>query len=159
MSSNVSQGEPVPSQAPSGQWIYAHRQTGDYPEPTQFSGKWLIFAHVSRIDALWCKVKDSIERGYLGNAAKVSTPRGARASIPRANREGLSGASEQPRVRYDEPFHVICVYTYDSTDIIDVMGIRGRLRDLGVRSEIRYKADADTRQGRYGADYQPVYRS
>jgi Domain of unknown function (DUF1917) len=145
--------EGLPSQEERSTWIYAYRKVGDYPDPTEFSGKWLMWFHVSMIDRSWQKIKEAVEQGnYLGNTAKVATARGARASMI-----GPGYRSDNDEMR--GKFHVVCVYTYDWTDIIDVMGIRQALRELGVRREIRYKADEDTRQGRYRSDYTPIYRA
>ena len=45
--------------------------------------------------------------------------------------------------------HVICVYTHDWTDEEDVMRVREELRKLGIVSNIPYKADIDTLEGKY----------
>ena len=46
---------------------------------------------------------------------------------------------------------MICVYTYDWTDEEDVRRIREVLRELGFVKKIPYKADQETRAGRYAA--------
>lgn len=125
----------LPSQETRSIWIHAFRQVGDYPDPTEFSGKWLVWFHAALIDRYWLKIKDAVEQGYLGDEVKVLT-----------RHEGRS-------------WHVICVYTYDWSDIIDCMGIREALRSLGVRQKLKYKADEDTRNLRYGNDYTPIYRA
>jgi hypothetical protein len=48
---------------------------------------------------------------------------------------------------------MICVFTYDWTDAEDVLRVRQALRDLGITKKLGYKADEDTRAGRYGFDY------
>ncbi len=143
--------EGIPSQETRAPWIHAFRQVGDYPENTEFSGKWLMWFHVTTVDRSWQKIKEAVEGGlYLGNEAKVATARGAGASVI-----GPGYRNDDAEMRGQ--FHVVCVYTYDYTDIIDVMGIRAALRDLGVKRRIKYKADADTRAGRYKSDYKPIY--
>ena len=156
--------EHLPSQETRATWLHAFRQTGDYPDATEFSGKWMMFYHAALIDQYWLKIKAACEQGYLGSQVKVTTARGAQMPLPRADHStdrallmhvlGLQ-KPEPPRDRA----HVICVYTYDYTDIIDVMGIRETLRELGIRRKITYKSNADTRAGRYGADYTPIYRA
>ncbi len=132
--------DPIPpTQVTRPGWIHARRKHGDYPEDTQFSGKWLIWLSREVIDRYWQAIKAAVEQGRLGNEAKVAT-----------------GASR--RQKQGHPF-VICVYTYDYTDIIDVMGIRQVLRDLGIKRSISYKADEDTLRLRYGSNYTPVYRA
>ena len=143
--------EGLPSQEERSTWIHAFRKVGDYPDKTQFSGKWLIWFHVAMIDRYWQKIAEAAEQGYyLGNEAKVATARGARASI-------IGPGYKRSDDSMQGKFHVICVYTYDWTDIIDVMGIRQALRELGVKRQIKYKADADTRAGHYRSDYKPIY--
>jgi hypothetical protein len=44
---------------------------------------------------------------------------------------------------------VICVYTYDWKDEVDVKRVREELRNIGVTRKIAYKADEDTDQNRY----------
>jgi Domain of unknown function (DUF1917) len=128
-------------------WIYALRKEGSYPAKTERSGKWLIFLGASTIDRYWQKVKAAVEQGQLGEQAKVSTR--SQASMPPEVRR-------KKEARGDTRF-VICVYTYDYEDKDDVMRIRQVLKDLGIARPIRYKADAATRAGSYGNDYQPMY--
>jgi hypothetical protein len=44
---------------------------------------------------------------------------------------------------------LICVYTYDCTDLDDVRRVRQRLRELGFTKKIPYKTDSATANGRY----------
>jgi len=52
---------------------------------------------------------------------------------------------------------VICVYTYDWADEVDVRRIREELRRLGITWKIPYKADEDTIKGRYGKGVSKYY--
>lgn len=123
--------EPIkPSQVTEVFWIPVTRKKGDYPKSTSKSGKWLVFVHDKKVDVLWVTIKKAVEDGKLGGSAKVSTNR------PNPN-------ALHPKLK------VICVYTYDFTDVKDVMRIRRELRKLGVTSKICYKADEDTLKGRY----------
>ncbi len=97
----------------------------------------MIWLAPETIDRYWTHIKQAVEEGRLGNEAKVST-------AGSLNNKGT---------------YVICVYTYDYEDRDDVMRIRGELRALGIRREITYKADEDTRALRYGSDYTPKYRA
>jgi hypothetical protein len=111
-------------------WIFAHRKRGKYPESTERSGKWLIFVDPEDVDEIWSNVKEAIEEGRLGSSAKVSTAKPNR----------LAGESKQK---------VICVYTYDWMDEVDVRKIREELRKIGITNKIPYKADEDTLSGKY----------
>jgi hypothetical protein len=62
-----------PTQVMRSGWIYARRKQGDYPEDTERSGKWLIWLSAETIDRYWQMIKEAVEQGYLGHAAKVST--------------------------------------------------------------------------------------
>jgi hypothetical protein len=130
--------ERLPAQEMRDVWIHAFRKTGEYPDDTERSGKWLIWLRAENIDRYWQAIKEAVEQGRLGGEAKVST-----------------AASRQ--VKQGKP-HVICVYTYDHTDREDVMRVRQVLRELGIKREIIYKADEDTHYLRYGSNYAPKYR-
>jgi hypothetical protein len=111
-------------------WIVARRKRGEYPERTTRSGKWLVFVSAAKVDSVWKKIKQAVENGLLGDRAKVSTAK------PNPN-------SRDPNRR------VICVFTYNYEDIEDVRRIRQQLRHLGITEKIAYKADEDTRAGKY----------
>jgi hypothetical protein len=111
-------------------WLYASGQIGIYPAPTARCGKWLLFVPVTLIDDAWAKIKSAVEEGRLGDSAKVAT------ALPSPN---ASSSAER----------VICVYTYDWTDVVDVRRIREELRHLGFTRKIPYKANEDTHVGRY----------
>jgi Domain of unknown function (DUF1917) len=129
----------IPTQETRDVWIHAFRKTGEYPEDTDRSGKWLIWLRAENIDRYWREICAAVEQGRLGGEAKVST-------------------AASSYVKHGKPY-VICVYTYDHADREDVMRIRQVLRDLGIRREIPYKADEDTHRLRYGSDYTPIYRA
>ena len=141
------EAEPFSACCPSDQsvrsgWIFALRSQGSpYPADGERSGKWLIFASQQAVDELWAKIKRAVEEGELDNLAKV-------APACRARKDPRSG----------EPKQVICVYTHDWADQVEVMRIRLRLRDLGVTWRIGYKADADTAMGRYAQEGHRVCR-
>ena len=89
-------------------------------------GKWMIFASERSVDEVWSKVARAVVRGELGSTAKVGPP------APK-----LTG-SARPAAQ------VICVYTYDFTDDVDVTRVRRRLRQLGFDRKLCYKPDAYT---------------
>ena len=101
-----------------------------YPDRTAQSGKWLVFVDADKVDDIWRKVKLAVEDGMWGDRAKVSTAK------PNPN-------AQNPNLR------VICVYSYNYEDIEDVQRIREQLRCLGVTEKIAYKANEDTRAGKY----------
>ncbi|HLJ58898.1 MAG TPA: putative phosphothreonine lyase domain-containing protein [bacterium] len=119
-----------PSEVTDTPWIYARRQIGDYPEATERSGKWLIFTPVERIDETWAAIKAATEAGRLGDSSKVAT------MYP-------NPLNRNPSSR------VVCVYTYDSTDEVDVHRVRDVLRELGFTQKLPYKTDRDTLKGNY----------
>lgn len=131
----MSADDRVPSQVTDDYWLVAFREEGedgpaDYPLMTERSGKWLVFAPWAQLDDLWPVVREATREGQLGSASKVSTRR------PNPN-------------AVDPAKGVICVYTYDHEDEADVRRVRDVLRELGVTWKLPYKADADTRAGRY----------
>ncbi len=111
-------------------WIVAGSRAREYPSSTPRSGKWLLFVSRSEVDEIWEKVRRALEEGKLGASAKVSTAR------PNPNAT-------------DPENHVVCVYTYDSDDVGDVMRIREELRGLGFEGKIPYKTDEATIEGKY----------
>jgi len=119
-----------PSEVTHAYWINAIRQEGKYPKATQKSGKWLVFVDAKNVDEVWAKIKKATEEGKLGSGAKVATAK------PNPN-------AINPDTK------VICVYTYDWTDEEDVKRVRKELRKLGITNKIPYKADKDTRSGKY----------
>lgn len=118
-------------------WIYATRREGTYPGPTARSGKWIVLGDAARIDDLWTRIKVATEEGRLGGRSKVST------------------AKPNPTAA-DPNTKAICVYTYDSDDVDDVMRVRQELRALGVVEKVGYKTDERTMAGVYvSAGYRP----
>ena len=97
---------------------------------TANSGKWLLFIPVNRIDNVWQIIDQETQLGRLGIAAKVATAR-------------ANSLATSQRVR------LICVYTYDCTDLDDVRRVRQRLRELGFAKKIPYKTDTATAEGKY----------
>ena len=89
-----------------------------------------IFLPRNEADEIWFRIKGAVESGELGTAAKVST-------------------NHRASIHFNPKMQVVCVYTYDYADEVDVMRIRQRLRDLGVTWEISYKSDEDTRNVKY----------
>jgi hypothetical protein len=114
-------------------WIRAYREVGHYPWGTDgYSGKWLVFPSVERVNDVWTTIKTALQNGKLGATAKVATE---------PNRDQMRGIMTV----------VICVYTYDYRDKEDVFRIREELRKLGVTQKIYYKADSETWKEHYSA--------
>lgn len=88
-------------------------------------GKWLIYRMSSEVDSAWKIIAENTWNGDLGISAKVST------SLQKGRR------------------HVICVYTYNYLDLIDVKWVREKLRTLGFNEELCYKPDIHTHLGIY----------
>lgn len=88
------------------------------------SGKWMFFPTVDYVDSFWRTVVTALDKGELGNTAKVATDDG----------------SQQARL--------ICVYTEDFSDKEDVKRVLMTLVEKGLVDEesrpIYYKCDAYT---------------
>ncbi|HBH46634.1 MAG: hypothetical protein A2445_02710 [Candidatus Jacksonbacteria bacterium RIFOXYC2_FULL_44_29] len=122
-----------PSKITNDYWVFAEREIGEYPEHTASGGKWLLFVNIYSIDKIWAKIKIATEKGRLGGMAKAATV----------------------KINPDFPnskIKVICVYTYDWKDELDVKRIREELRMIGITRKISYKADEDTELGKYRTD-------
>ncbi|KAJ5970732.1 uncharacterized protein N7479_000650 [Penicillium vulpinum] len=87
-------------------------------------GKWMLFPTVDQVDKSWKTVVKAMEKGELGDAAKVATDDGGGQS------------------------RLICVYTADFGDVEDVKRVVSKLVDLGLVGKgsrpIYYKTDAFT---------------
>jgi hypothetical protein len=119
-----------PSDVTEVDWIYAACRVGSYPPATRRSGKWMVMLEIGQVDAVWARIKAATEEGRLGRFSKVST------------------AKPSPYA-FDPRTKVVCVYTYDSDDVGDVMRVRDELRRLGVTEKIGYKTDEMTMAGKY----------
>ncbi|KAJ5153298.1 uncharacterized protein N7482_009776 [Penicillium canariense] len=88
------------------------------------AGKWMFFPTVDHVDSVWKTVVTALDRGELGESAKVATDDG----------------SGQPRL--------VCVYTEDFSDKEDVTRVLRTLVDSGLVNAqsrpIYYKCDAYT---------------
>jgi hypothetical protein len=122
-----------PSTENNGYWIVSIRPEGEYPKPTLNIGKWIIFTAVEKVDDIWDQIDKATRAGLLGPESKVSTAK------PNPH-------SKDPKTR------VICVYSYDWTDVEDVKRIRNELHKIGISKKIPYKSDIDTAAGKYSAD-------
>lgn len=89
-------------------------------------GKWMLFPGPNDLEKYWQIVAEATSEGRLGPVSKVATP--------------------DPRSTKDET--LICVYTYDFSDLKDVRRVLNKLQDLGLcvqsRKPIYYKCDAYT---------------
>lgn len=123
----------IPTQTTDVYWIYTYYQSYQFKKEKskRASGKWLIFEHISEIDATWKKVELATLKGLLGPSAKVST------------------AKLNPNA-FDETMKVICVYTEDFNDKLDIDRIAKAIRALGIENKLIYKLDKDV--GKYHKD-------
>ena len=119
-----------PSEVTDVAWVFAKRKFGTYPPHTENAGKWLIFVSIAHLDEVWAKIKTATEQGLLGESAKAATAR--------TNPNAANSATK-----------VICVYSYDWTDEMDVKRIREELRKLGIVSKIPYKTQEDSYAKKY----------
>lgn len=114
-------------------WVYAgvkiHKK---HPRKYTYDkiGKWLIFESINKVDKVWEIVKKATENGDLGDGAKCAT---AKPNPNSCNSKEI----------------VICVYTYNWTDVKDVYRVEKQLRKIGIKQTLYYKTDADTNQRKY----------
>lgn len=120
----------IPSQITDRYWLFELYEAYRFKKPREerASGKWLIFDHAEKIDALWELISVAVQNGHLGPSAKVST------------------AKPNPNAK-DNDTRVICVFTEDFNDQEDVRRIEKELRALGVSNRMIYKLDRDV--GKY----------
>lgn len=90
----------------------------------------MFFIYQEKINDAWEVIRTAVEKGKLGETAKVATAR----RNPKAVKE-----RSKP----------ICVYTYDSDDKADVLRILQSLRELGFSQATRYKTDEATLDNEY----------
>jgi hypothetical protein len=127
-----------PSQVKSEYWVDVAN-----PNPpqdwTDRSGKWLIFVPLKQLDEKWAVIAKATESGLLGIAAKAAT-------------------AKPNKLSKNKWIKVICVYTYDSADHLDVKRVRDHLRTLGFEKKLSYKTDQATSEGRYrtSGDSMPI---
>jgi hypothetical protein len=110
-------------------WL-PHFSKHKYSGHTSFGGKWLIFCTKENVDDTWLKICKAQDEKLLGNMSKVAT--------------ALSSLSYKG-------IHVICVYSYDSRDMDDVVRIRDSLKNIGFDYPLHYKRDIETIKDVYGS--------
>jgi hypothetical protein len=124
----------LPSQVSDEPWIWVavsmseNAETGDANDGV---GKWMVFVPTANVDRAWAKIQKATLDGRLGDVAKVAT-------------------TYPSPLRRSPGEHVICVYTLDYTDKVDVARVLAGLRELGFTQRLSYKTDAATYAGRYG---------
>jgi hypothetical protein len=119
-----------PSENNAEYWLSHYSQDVTYEQHTSNGGKWLIPVSKESVDRIWKKIKNAQDKGTLGDMSKVSTRLNA----------AMKGHDS----------YIICVYTYDSTDMNDVIRVRKGLRKLGFKDPLNYKRDKETIAGVYG---------
>lgn len=123
-------GDRLPTEVADYWWIHVHAE-GRPQLRGQVSGKWLVFVPVRYVDQYWRIVKEAVQDGKLGPAAKVATAR------PNPD-------ETDPTRRH------IVVYTSDWRDEDDVRRVLRGLRSLGISLRLTYKIDETTTAGVYG---------
>ena len=123
----------LPSTSRGQPWIWAEAPACD-EELGPYTGKWLLRVPSDDVDATWAKVAAATVAGELGIEAKVST----------------RGNNETSRHAEGADTHVICVYTRDCRDVVDVEQVLAKLRGLGFGGLLTYKEDGATYAGVYG---------
>lgn len=120
----------LPTEVTDQWWIHAY--DAERPQPAgPASGKWLVFVPVRYVDRYWQIVKQAVQDGTLGPAAKVATGRPNPDEIDPTRRP-------------------IVVYTADWRDEDDVRRVLRGLRSLGIGWRLTFKTDEATMTGVYG---------
>lgn len=83
------------------------------------SGKWMLFPNVNDVDRIWSTIVTATEEGTLGFCAKVAT----------LNDED---DAKNEKKEQNEKGRLICVYTNDFTDKVEIKRVLDRLRELNV---------------------------
>lgn len=118
----------MPSDVTDEPWVWV--DAPGRPEPTEASGKWLVFRRGwDAVNETWTVIRDAVLRGELGQSAKVATP------------------EQGPARDWGTP---IIVYTVNAKDKAGVDEVLAGLRALGISERLSYKADEVTEQLRYG---------
>jgi len=121
-----------PSKIRNEYWVHADHPSSPH-DWTDRSGKWLIFVPFKKIDEVWRLIATETATGRLGLQSKAATAK-------------PNGLAKNPWVK------VICVYTYDSSDLADVKRVRDRLSEIGCTKKLSYKTDQATEDGVYASN-------
>ena len=96
------------------------------------SGKWLIYCQSANIDLIWSRIAADVFEGNLGTCCKVSP----------------GGLESKQLGSLQRESHVICVYTQNYQDQMDVFRVRNRLREFhGIDRPIGYKVSTALKTG------------
>ncbi|KAG0020581.1 hypothetical protein BGZ80_003952 [Entomortierella chlamydospora] len=122
----------IPTQTIDAYWVYAYHKSSAAANASGSNyGKWMLFYAKPVLDEKWERVKNLLEQGLLGDAAKCST------------------AKENPNATSSKT-GVIIVYTSDYTDQDDVYRVAKVLYDeLEYGKTMYYKTDDQTYAGLY----------
>ena len=123
----------LPTKAESYRW-FLHALFNQFQSDRE-SGKWCIFRSAETVDETWVAVRDAVVRGELA-AAICSTPTQA------AEHGGT---------------YVICVFNRQARNIVEVMEVRQKLRELGIPEPLKYKRDLETFNNVYGTQDEFIY--
>lgn len=128
------QGDPrEPTKVTDDYWLWVD----DGGEPSDPSGKWMVFCAVEKVDEVWESVRTAVLAGRLGGAAKVATAR------PNPN-------------QYNPKQLPIMVYT-KADDVEEIGRVLTELRALGISQGLPYKSDQTTVSGAYGPGVSSYY--
>jgi hypothetical protein len=122
------------------------------------NGKWMLFPTESNVNIVWGLVCNAVWEGKLGNVAKVATGKDTDTEEATSFRsqDGEGGVARRTSDSRDSGARLICVYTPDFSDEVDVRRILKSLKDMGLlqtdgnayggrnAATIYYKADAYT---------------
>lgn len=107
-----------------------------------YAGKWCIIASTKKIDKIWKKIFSLVSDGHA-NSAKVRSGFANPTICFKTNEVVFTN---------QRPTRVICVYVSDYRKKDAVFKLRDKIRELGVKEDLKFKTDATTRKGIYSGD-------
>ena len=143
----------VPSQVTKRAWVSwfnPEKTIKNKNKSLPFSGKWCIFGNAFVLDRVWKKLKKVVESNPEIMSAKIRT---SSVDMRKMMMEGnFDVKAQEDRNKTDNSKRVICVYVEDYRDKDNVYKVRDLIRELGVKSIIKFKTDEATIKGIYTGD-------
>lgn len=113
-------------------WLWATHRNKNEGERLR-SGKWMLFLDSENVDEAWLRIVDLLADRQLGGCAKVA-----------------------PVGRKQNNKHVICIYTNDYENVLEVFSVLHTLRKSGIPAAVdctlNYKTDEATYTAIYSTD-------
>lgn len=121
-----------------------------------FIGKWCIFAPAKKLDRLWPKLAELINKNPEIFSIKIRTSKidwhtfFASGQDIESTLDSINKAQEKEIKSNDH--RVICIYVKDYRNKKAIIKVRDLIREAGVLSEIKFKTNSATKKGIYSGD-------